>query len=143
MIAYFDTSALIPLLIEEPGSEHAARVWDEAEHVASVRLVYAEARAALSQAWRPGRLDQPQHEQLIVELNDLYEQLDRVEIDDRLVHRAGALAEQFGLRGYDAVHLAGAERFADEVALVVAGDHELCAAARTLGFAVADTSSAT
>jgi prevent-host-death family protein len=52
VIADFDTSALIPLLIEEPGSVRAGRVWDVADHVTSVRLIYTEARAALAQ--RPG-----------------------------------------------------------------------------------------
>ena len=56
MIAYFDTSALIPLLIEEAGSERSGRVWDAAEHVTSARLIYAEARAALAQAARLGRV---------------------------------------------------------------------------------------
>lgn len=56
MIAYFDTSALIPLLIEEPRSPRAGRVWDVAEHVTSVRLIYTEARAALARAARLGRL---------------------------------------------------------------------------------------
>ena len=56
MIAYFDTSALLPLLIDEPGSERAGRLWDEADHVVSVRLIYVEARAALAQARRLERL---------------------------------------------------------------------------------------
>jgi uncharacterized protein len=54
MIAHFGTSALIPLLIEEPGSVRAGRVWDAAEHVTSVRLIHTEAHAALAQAARLG-----------------------------------------------------------------------------------------
>ena len=56
MIAYFDTSALIPLLIDEPASVRAARLWDEAARVVSVRLAYPEARAGLARAGRMGRL---------------------------------------------------------------------------------------
>ena len=52
MIAHFDTSALIPLLVDEPGSQRAGRVWDAAEHVTSLRLVYAEARGSLALAAR-------------------------------------------------------------------------------------------
>jgi uncharacterized protein len=56
VIAYFDTSAVMPLLIAEPGSDRAAALWDGADRVVSVRLVYPEARAALAQAERLGRL---------------------------------------------------------------------------------------
>ena len=139
MIAYFDTSALIPLLIEEPGSARAGRIWDVAEHVTSVRLVYTEARAALAQAARLGRLATQDLVPAIDELADLYQQLDLLEIDDRLVRYAGELAQQHGLRGYDAIHLAAAERVRSATSILVAGDRDLCAAAGQLGMAVART----
>lgn len=137
MIAYFDTSALIPLLIEEPGSERSGRVWDAAEHVTSVRLVYAEARAALAQAARLGRLAADDLAVAIEELDRLYDQLDLLEVDELLVRRAGELAQRHALRGYDAVHLAAAERVEDGTAVMVAGDSDLCAAAEGIGMAVA------
>ena len=67
-------------------------------------------------------------------------QLDLLEVDDHLVRRAGELAQLQALRGYDALHLAAAERVRGETTILVAGDRELCAAAGTLGLAVADTS---
>lgn len=139
MIAYFDTSALIPLLVEEPGSAVAEQLWDQAEHVASVRLVYAEARAALAQAERLGRLTSRQLQRLVYQLEDLYAQLDRVEVDDALVRQAGRLAQDHALRGYDAVHLAALHRIADDQTVLVSGDHDLCAAAAALGVATANT----
>lgn len=132
MIAYFDTSALIPLLIEEPGSAAAAVVWDTADRVASARVVYTEARAALALAHRLQRLDDPTKTCVVRDLDTLYSQLDRVDIDDELVRRAGVLAERQQLRGYDAIHLAAAERIADADTVVVAGDAQLCRAAQTL-----------
>lgn len=140
MIAYFDTSSLIPLIVEEPGSERAAVVWNEARHVVSVRLIYAEARATLAQAARLGRVADGRLDDLVTALDDLYRQLHHLDVDDALVHRAGDLAEWFSLRGYDAIHLAGAERVADDDAVLVAGDRDLCTAARALGLAVTDTS---
>jgi uncharacterized protein len=139
VIAYFDTSALVPLLIEEPGSARAERVWDAAEHVASIRLVYAEARAALAQAARMGRLGARDLTVAIDALEGLYGQLDLLEIDDVLVRRAGDLAQHHALRGYDAVHLAAAERFRADTTILVAGDRDLCTAADVLGIAVAST----
>ncbi len=139
MIAYFDTSALIPLVIEEPGSELAARLWDEADHLVSVRLVYTEAGAALAQARRMGRVTPRQLRGLVDSIDSLYEQLDRLDVDEILVRRAGELAEQLGLRGYDAVHLAGAERLNDPQLVLVAGDGALLEAATELGLAVTST----
>lgn len=140
MIAYFDTAALIPLLIEEPGSDRAGRLWDAAHRVAAVPLVYPEARAALAQAVRVSRFDGAQLRPAVAALDDLYAQLDLIAIDDVLVRRAGALAEEHALRGYDAIHLAGAERIADDDTILVAGDRDLLRAARTLRLAVTDTS---
>lgn len=140
MIAYFDTSALLPLLADEPGSDRAGRLWDEAEHVVSVRLVYVEGRAALAQARRLDRVDDEQLAELVAQLGNLYSQLDRISVDETLVRRAGVLAQDQALRGYDAVHLAAAERVAGEDVVLVSGDAEQCAAAQQLGIAVTNTS---
>ncbi|WP_052667138.1 type II toxin-antitoxin system VapC family toxin [Nitriliruptor alkaliphilus] len=140
MIAYFDTSALIPLLVDEPGSDRAARLWDVADNVVAVRLIYAEARAALAQATRMGRLAAADLTTAIEGLEGLYVSLDLLEVDERIVRRAGELAQHHALRGYDAVHLAAAERVRDDATVLVAGDRSLCAAAGALGMAVADTS---
>lgn len=137
MIAYFDTSAFIPLVIEEPGSKTAGRLWDEADHVVSVRLIYAEARAALAQAQRMGRITRRQLPRLVEDVDSLYPQLGRLDVDEALVRRAGELAQEFALRGYDAVHLAGAERLHDPELVVVAGDGPLLDAATELGLGFA------
>ena len=50
-----------------------------------------------------------------------------------LARRAGDLAEQHGLRGYDAVHLASAEAVADPDTVFVAADARLLDAAGALG----------
>jgi predicted nucleic acid-binding protein len=138
MIAYFDTSALIPLLIEEPTSATAAQLWDGAGRVASVRLLYPEARAALAQAHRMGRLGSRQLRSAVSGLESLDRQLDHIELTAPLAGRAGQLAEEYELRGYDAVHLAAVELIADEDLVVVAGDQDLKSAAHALGLATAN-----
>jgi len=137
LIAYFDTSALVPLLVDEPGTAVALRMWDEALRIVAVPLLYAEGRAALAQAQRLGRVTRPQLRAAVEELNDVYSQIDVVSIDEALVRRAAELAEAHGLRGCDAVHLAGAERAADGDFVVVAGDRALLAAAAAVGLSVA------
>ena len=140
MIAYFDTSALVPLIIDESGSERAGRLWDQADRVASVRLMYPEARAALAQARRDNRLSSTALRAAVKDLDDLAAQLDIVELTEQLALRAGELAEAHALRGYDAVHLAAAEQLYDDDLVMVAGDSALLGAGEILGFATAATS---
>lgn len=137
MIAYFDTSAVLPLLVAEPGSARAASLWDGADRIASVRLIYPEARAALAQAERLGRLTARQLRDAVTEFDSLFEEIDLVEVDDALARRAGELAEARRLRGHDAVHLAAADRVRDPNVVVVAGDGALLDAAAAEGMAVA------
>lgn len=139
MIAYFDTSSIVPLLIEEAGSETAERLWDEADRLVSIRLVYAEGHAALAQASRGRRLDRRHLRRAVADLLSLYGQLDLVEVTDVLVRRAGPLAEQYALRGYDALHLAAADAVKDNELVFVSGDAILCQAADDLGIQVART----
>ena len=138
MIAYFDTSAVVPLLIAEPGSDRAAMLWDGADRVVSVLLLYPEARAALAQAERLGRLTARQLRDAVTELDSLFEEIDLIEVDLTLARRAGELAEVRQLRGYDAVHLAAADRVRDPDVVVIAGDSALLDAAAAEGMAVAE-----
>ena len=88
MIAYFDTSAVLPLLVDEPGSERAEALWDGADRVVSSRLVYPEARAALAQARRNGRITLRGLLRAVDDLDQLLDVLDIVEITGQRV-RAG------------------------------------------------------
>ena len=140
MIAYFDTSAVIPLLIGEPSSATCTRVWNEATRSISVRLLYPEARAALARAERMGRITKRQHESAVAELEAIVTEIDHVEITAELARHAGHLAQAHQLRGYDAVHLAAAIAALDAELVIVTGDNDLAGAARSLGLPVALTS---
>jgi predicted nucleic acid-binding protein len=137
VIAYIDTSAVVPLLIAEPGSARAATLWDGADRVVSVRLLYPETRAALAQAERLGRLTARQLRDAVTEFDSLFEVVDLVEVDDALARRAGELAEVRQLRGYDAVHLAAADRVHDPNVVLIAGDRALLDAATAEGMMIA------
>jgi hypothetical protein len=139
VIAYFDTSAVVPLLVEEEGSTRASLLWDKAERVVAVRLIFAEGRAALAAAGRTGGLTRSALRMATRGLEQLHVQMDIVEVSDTVVRRAGELAEAHSLRGYDAVHLAAAETAGDADLVVVAGDGPLCRAAEVLGLGVART----
>lgn len=137
MIAYFDTSAIVPLLVDEAGTRMAGELWDRAGRIVSVRLALVEARAALAQAARLRRHTSPQLRSAVRSMDRLFGQVDLVDIDDELVRDASELAEHQALRAYDAVHLAAARRVADGELVVVAGDRALLTAASAVGLAVA------
>lgn len=139
MIAYFDTSAVIPLIIEEPASTTCERLWNDAGRIVSVRLLYPEARAALAKARRMQRITSEQVDAASAELESILGQVDHIEITAELARTAGELAAAHGLRGYDAVHLAGALAATDEEFVLVTGDTDLGNAATSLGIAVAFT----
>jgi hypothetical protein len=75
LIVYFDTTAIVPVVIEEPSSAVASRLWDEADRVVSSRLVYAEGRAALAMAHRMDRIDERGLRTAVDGFEALHEQL--------------------------------------------------------------------
>ena len=93
MIAYFDTSAIIPLLIDEPLSEVASRVWRRASWVATARVTYVEARAGLARACRMGRISPGMLREAVEDIDTLCRKVHYVDVTADLVARAGNLAE--------------------------------------------------
>ncbi len=138
MIAYFDTSALVPLLIDEPASSICERLWDDADDVVTVRIAYVEAVAAIAQARRLRRLTRSQQREAVALLDEKWEQLQVVDVDDPLVRQAGALADVHSLRGYDATHCPGAESINGADVVAASGDHQLLGAWRALGMSTLD-----
>ncbi len=141
MIAYFDTSAVVPLIVSEPATERYIRLWNESSRIVSVRLLYPEARAAFARANRMGRITPNQLASAVTDLDSIIAEVDHVEITADLASAAGDLAQAHGLRGYDAVHLAAAHAVADSDLVLVTGDTDLAAAASVLGISVAATNS--
>ena len=139
MIAYFDTSALVPLIVAEPSSPTCSQLWNEATRVISSRLVYPEARAALAQAERVQRLTASELRAAVEDLNALVEEIDYLEVTASLAMSAGQLAEAHALRGYDVVHLASAHAANDAELVLVTGDQHLGSAAAQIGISVATT----
>jgi uncharacterized protein len=139
VIGYLDTSAVVPLLVAEPTSAACRRFWEDADDVVSCRLTYVEAAAALAQAIRAGRLDATGYGQARRLLDQVWAEIDVIEIDDRLVRVAADAADTCGLRGYDAVHCAAAEQLSDDDLVAASGDRRLLRAWRERGVSVYDT----
>lgn len=139
MIVYFDTSAFVPLLVAEPGSELCRRLWDEADDVVASRILYVEAAAALAQATRLGRVTEQARRSAVRILDRLWNEFEIVAVDEEIVFRAAQVAFECALRGYDAVHCASAEQIYDSDLVVASGDRKLLEACAALGLATADT----
>lgn len=122
MTVYLDTSAAAKLMVEESESARLAAFLDDldaGEDILSSALLETELRRFAT------RLDLDQSA-----VTDLLGRVGLVEPDRSLFHEAGLLPGRH-LRSLDALHLATAIRV-DATALV-AYDHRLLAAARSLG----------
>ena len=139
-VVYLDTSAWLKLYIEEAGSEEVSILVSEAEQVCTHLIAYAELRAALAKAQRMKRLSAEQKSLLIPVIDQDWETLNVILPTEMLIKRAANFADQFGLRGYDSIHLAAAEAISLQIMpqpLVFACfDNHLNAAAKALGMSV-------
>ncbi len=137
MIIYFDTSALLKLLVDDEGSDDAAELWDAADLVLASRLAYPEARAALAAAARARRLAPGAHRSAKRTLDRTWRQVAIVEVSASIAQDAGDLAELHALRGYDAVHLASAGAASNGALVLATWDRDLASAAVSQGMGVA------
>ena len=108
MILYCDTSALIKLLVLEPGSNRMQQTSSEAEAIGVCRITWAEAMAAMARRQREDPASSTDLKQARQLLTKTWAQFVIVEISQRLVETAGRYADAFALRGYDSVQLAAA-----------------------------------
>jgi uncharacterized protein len=123
-------------LIAEPGSAIAAVAWNGADSVASNRILYPEARATLAAAHRAKRIPTRSFAGRKTTLEELWHQMDIIEVTASLAHTAGDLSEIHALRGYDAVHLAAALLIGADV--LVSADSDLLTAAAAVGLPTVD-----
>jgi uncharacterized protein len=136
VITYFDTSVLMKLfLTDELGATAASEVWLASESAICVEIGYVEVRAALAAASRAKRLSAAQLKEAKQLFEEIWSQLEVVQIDNTLVRVAADLAESDGLRGYDAVHFAAALRV--DVDTFAAADGALIRAAENHNLHVA------
>ena len=108
MIAYFDTSAFVKLIVAEPGSIVVGGQWRSADDSVSSVLLYPGACAAVARASRAGRLTDQQLSTAKRRTDVLAAMVTGIRPDDEVLRHGGDLAYRHGLRGYDAVHLASA-----------------------------------
>jgi predicted nucleic acid-binding protein len=135
---YFDTSAIVKLLIDERGSMLATEFWHGSHVRVASQIAYPETRAALRQAVASRRIGPTELATAIEHLDRLWSQALRIGLDAGLARDAGAIADRYSLRGADAVHLATAlaSRKTGERMLMSTWDSRLADAAFDAGFSI-------
>ena len=136
-LVYFDSSALVKLLTEEPGSDLAAELWDGCDAAVASRLAYPEVCAALAAADR--NHDLTEHELKTAEQTwgEYWAAIRPVELTTAVEHHAGRLTRSYALRGAAAVHLASALAIGDYDLVMAVWDRRLHQGARSAGLRVA------
>jgi predicted nucleic acid-binding protein len=107
-LVYFDSSALVKLVVEEPGTDIASAVWDGCGAALSSRLAYPEVRAALAASRRNSDLAAGELRTAEATWEEFWAAIRPVELTPSVERNAGRLAARRALRGADAVHLASA-----------------------------------
>jgi len=146
LILYLDTSALVKLYVREQGSAKVRRSVEEADAVATSVVAYPEARAAFARLQRERPASGKRHRERVNQLDRDWQQFAVVELTQAVARSAGTLAEQHGLRGFDAIHLASAlwlEAARVDGVVFDAFDRRLAAAAESAGLTVAALTAAT
>lgn len=136
-LVYFDSSALVKLVVEEPGTSLVSGLWDGCDAALSSRLAHPEVCAALWAARRNSDLTEDGLRSALATWEEFWAAVRPVELTASVERRAGELAGQRALRGADAVHLASALALGSSDLVVAVWDRRLHAGAVAEQLAVA------
>ena len=126
MIYYMDSSCLVKRYINEIGSGWVISITNPVarNEIYIVRITGVEVVSAISRRKRDGTIISDDAAMVIATLkNDLLSEYQVIEVTEQLVNRAMTLAETYGLRGFDAVQLAGACEV--QALCIASGDQQL------------------
>ncbi|MEW6368139.1 MAG: type II toxin-antitoxin system VapC family toxin [Acidobacteriota bacterium] len=139
MILYVDSSALVKRYTEETHSKRVRELVRRARSVGTAEITQVEVIAAFKEAERMGTLNAAEASRARRDLLGDWPSLVRLTVSVMVLNRAGELAWQHPLRGYDAVQLAAAqlwqEALGEEIDLATF-DEQLWDAATTTGLRV-------
>lgn len=136
-LVYFDSSALVKLVLNESGSDLVAELWNACDGALSSRLAYPEVCAALASAGRNRDLTASEVAAALTDWERFWTSIRPVELTDEVQQVAGALTASHRLRGADAVHLASALALGSPDLTVAVWDKHLHTAAADIGFFLA------
>lgn len=131
MSLYLDSSALLKLYLDEPGSVSCERTMLADPRWITARHTYVEVRRSLAL-----RLSQPAGERAKDRFSLDWARTAVIELDGTLCMQAAQLAEGTGVRSLDALHLAAARRADDGALEFLTYDRRQAGVARSLGWTV-------
>lgn len=132
---YVDSSALAKRYLLEPGTGEVEALL-QAGPVATSVVTRAEVVAAIARSVREGSLDRQGAGLLRQRLAEHWPDAVRHEVTDEIASQAAELAWEYGLRGFDAIHLATALSCQHEIGSPITFatfDRRLWRAARAAG----------
>lgn len=105
MILYLDTSSLVKLYLDETHADSVRRWALGAEVLATSRVAYPEAVAALARRHREGDLAPNDFQRVLLAFKQQWRDFAVLDLAET---QAGDLAVRHALRGFDAIHLSAA-----------------------------------
>jgi len=132
---YLDTSAVLKLYLQEPGSaEFREDVGRSQGRLFTSRVTYAETIAGLARVHREHRITRHTYRRKRAQFESDWMALQIVEVTQQVLRPCPALIEKYALRGFDAIHLGSAIWL--EVAAFACFDVRLRSAAQGEGLAL-------
>jgi len=141
---FFDTSALVKLYVQEPGTDRLLRLaGDRPEHrIAVLAISVVEIRSALRRRERAGDIDAEVAKAILETVQSHMEtRFVRQAVNDSVIDAALEMLDRYALRAYDAVQLAGClvlSAIAADLYTFVCSDRRLLEAARSEQLPVLD-----
>jgi uncharacterized protein len=114
LILFLDTSCMVKLYVDEPGSDEVLKAVGLANEVACSIVTESELRSALARRKREGLLSASELTALKRDFRRDWANCVHIQVSDGISSHAGDLAEAQGLRGFDAIQLASALSVVDE-----------------------------
>jgi uncharacterized protein with PIN domain len=108
VILYLDTSALVKIYLDEPGTARVKSAVAEAETTATSEITAVELCAALARRHRDGDISQTAYRRTLADIDEDAKHLMYLDVSRHLIRAAADAAAAYALRGYDALHLASA-----------------------------------
>lgn len=139
MIVYADTSALVKLFVTEKNSVSTREMLQKSQLMGTGLLTRAELGSALARGARRCYLSIEEAQEARLKLEAVWNSWVHIELDEKLVSQAEAMAWKFNLRGYNAVHLASAwvwQEALGQPIIMATFDRELWEAAKLAGLLI-------
>lgn len=134
MIAYFDSSAILKLFINESDSQVAVDIWNATERAVTSEISYLEVRAGLAGAMRrnPAKLTRTGYDAK-AQFDQLWSEFVSIGVTGELIVRASDVAEKYALRAYDALQFATVLTVAEDGVVFATTDYDPERAAEAAG----------